>query len=320
MNSKPTKAQVFRQRLGSTLGLWAVVLIALFASNPTIANTAFLVIVSTLGFIGFREYASMVENAGLPVLSRSAIAAGLAFIAFEVGTAWSIQRNDATKLLPSQNSEFSSNVHDTIYIVQPEGSIAQLGAISIVTLFFLWLTTMKLRSSGKIKIASLAATFFGWFYVFWLLSFIAKIYYLPNVQGTWFLFYFILVTKFSDLGAYSVGSLFGKHKMAPNISPGKTWEGFVGAILVSTLVSVVTVYLADTSLAPLQGAHAIILGILLSGFAVVGDLVESLLKRETGVKDSGSLFPGIGGCLDLIDSLLFNAPIFYLYCRLTVAP
>lgn len=304
MTSSPTKAQVFRQRLGSTLVLWAVVLIALFASNPTIANTAFLVIISTLGVVGFREYANMVKQAGVDVLFRSAIVAGLVFIALEVGTGWSTQDLD------------TNVIHSTPAIEK----LTSLGPISIVTLFFLWLTTTKLRSAGKIKIASLASTLFGWFYVFWLLSFIAKIYYLPNVQGTWFLLYFILVTKFSDLGAYSVGSIFGKHKMAPNVSPGKTWEGFVGAIVVSTLISVVTVSLASESLAPIRGAHAIILGILLSVFAVVGDLVESLLKRETGVKDSGALFPGIGGCLDLIDSLLFNAPLFYLYCRLTVAP
>ncbi|MBT5704708.1 MAG: CDP-archaeol synthase [Verrucomicrobia bacterium] len=212
-----------------------------------------------------------------------------------------------------------NNTHDTYHLTVIQASLTTLGGPLIATLLFLWLTTLKLRSAGEIKLNSLAATFFGWFYVFWLLSFIGKIYYLPIVQGTWFLLYFILVTKFSDLGAYLVGSLIGKHKMAPKISPGKTWEGFGGAIVVSTLVSVITIYAAGPSLAPLKGAHAIILGVLLSGLAVVGDLVESLMKRETGVKDSGTLFPGIGGALDLIDSLLFNAPIFYIYCRLTLS-
>jgi phosphatidate cytidylyltransferase len=127
--------------------------------------------------------------------------------------------------------------------------------------------------------------------------------------------YFILVTKFSDLGAYCVGSLIGKHKMIPRISPGKTWEGFGGAIVVSTLVSLVFAHLAGPRLYGMNWMHAVILGVLLSTAAVVGDLIESIFKREAKVKDSGHWFPGIGGILDLMDSLLFNAPLMYLYLR-----
>jgi phosphatidate cytidylyltransferase len=127
--------------------------------------------------------------------------------------------------------------------------------------------------------------------------------------------YFILVTKFSDTGAYCVGSLIGRHKMIPRISPGKTWEGFVGAIVVSTAASLVFAHFAGAHLPGMTPSHAIVLGVILSSTAVVGDLIESLFKREAGVKDSGSFFPGIGGILDLLDSLLFNAPIMYLYLR-----
>jgi phosphatidate cytidylyltransferase len=325
MSSSPTKAQVFLSRLGSTLGLWTVVLLALFAPNQSIANSAFLLILILLGVFGFREYANMVRKTGTQILGWPAMVAGVALLSLEVSNGWMAEKQLAeakSTLIESQlenGSDDTIYLHDTHYITVNQGFTTNLGAPLIATLLFLWLTTLKLRSSGEIKLNSLAATFFGWFYVFWLLSFIGKIYYLPTVQGTWFLLYFILVTKFSDLGAYLVGSLIGKHKMAPKISPGKTWEGFGGAIVVSTLVSVITIYAAGPSLAPLKGAHAIILGVLLSGLAVVGDLVESLMKRETGVKDSGTLFPGIGGALDLIDSLLFNAPIFYIYCRLTLA-
>ena len=116
-------------------------------------------------------------------------------------------------------------------------------------------------------------------------------------------------------GAYVVGSLIGKHKMIPRISPGKTWEGFAGAIVISTLVSIGFAVLAKDTMPDLTIIHATILGIILSSTAVLGDLIESLFKREAGVKDSGRLFPGIGGILDLMDSLLFNAPIMYLYLR-----
>jgi len=159
---------------------------------------------------------------------------------------------------------------------------------------------------------------FGLMYVPWLLSFITKIYYFPGLtagDGAFYVLYFILVTKFSDTGAYCVGSLIGKHKMIPRISPGKTWEGFGGAILGSVAVSVVFAHFAGAHLKGMTLTHAIVLGVILSIGAVVGDLIESLFKREAGLKDSGKLFPGIGGILDLLDSLLFNAPLMYLYLR-----
>jgi phosphatidate cytidylyltransferase len=103
--------------------------------------------------------------------------------------------------------------------------------------------------------------------------------------------------------------------MIPRISPGKTWEGFCGAIVVSTAASVIFAHVAGAHLTGMTLPHAVILGIILSIGAVVGDLIESLFKREAGLKDSGRLFPGVGGILDLLDSLLFNAPLMYLYLR-----
>ena len=152
-------------------------------------------------------------------------------------------------------------------------------------------------------------------YVPWLLNFIQKINFFPGIDGRFYVLYFILVTKFSDVGAYCVGSLVGRHKMIPRISPGKTWEGFAGAIVVSTGASIAFAHLAGPRLAGMTTPHAAILGVLLSVAAVIGDLIESLFKREAGVKDSGRFFPGIGGILDLLDSLLFNAPLMYLYLR-----
>jgi phosphatidate cytidylyltransferase len=164
-------------------------------------------------------------------------------------------------------------------------------------------------------ISSIATTLLGLMYVPWLLNFIQKISFFPGVNGKLFLIYFILITKFSDMGAYVVGSLIGRHKMIPRISPGKTWEGFGGAILVSTGASLGFAYLFGARMAGMNYRHAIILGVLLSVSAVIGDLIESRFKREAGVKDSGGFFPGIGGILDLLDSLLFNAPLMYLYLR-----
>jgi phosphatidate cytidylyltransferase len=189
---------------------------------------------------------------------------------------------------------------------------------SFLILFVLGLCLRQFFSrSNTAGIVAISTTLFGLMYVPWLLNFIQKINFFPNLgdNGKFYVLYFILVTKFSDTGAYTVGSLIGKHKMIPRISPGKTWEGFGGAIAVSTLASVLFAHFFRDKLVGMNWIHAVILGVVLSVCAVVGDLIESLFKREAGVKDSGHFFPGIGGILDLLDSLLFNAPIMYLYLR-----
>jgi phosphatidate cytidylyltransferase len=154
-------------------------------------------------------------------------------------------------------------------------------------------------------------------YVPWLLNFIQKINFFPGIDhnGRFYVLYFILVTKFSDTGAYAIGSLIGRHKMIPRISPAKTWEGFAGAVLVATGASLAFAHCFADRMPGMTPLHAIVLGVVLSATAVIGDLIESIFKREAGVKDSGNFFPGIGGILDLLDSLLFNAPIMYLYLR-----
>ncbi len=107
--------------------------------------------------------------------------------------------------------------------------------------------------------------------------------------------------------------------MIPSVSPAKTWEGFVGAILLSTAAAMVMAqYWGPARLGGMTLGHAAALGPVLAVGAVIGDLVESVFKRDSGVKDSGSFFPGIGGILDLLDSLLFNAPLMFLYLRLVL--
>src|SRR5207302_4492725 len=119
---------------------------------------------------------------------------------------------------------------------------------------------------------------FGLMYVPWLLNFVQKInfFFYPEVQGRYYLFYFVLITKFSDTGAYAVGSLIGKHKMIPRISPGKTWEGFGGAIAVSTLASLIFVHFLGHKMYGITIGHAVSLGLILSVSAAVGELIESL--------------------------------------------
>ena len=106
--------------------------------------------------------------------------------------------------------------------------------------------------------------------------------------------------------------------MMPHISPAKTWEGFFGSLVFAVAGSFLLILLIPKQLAWLNFFHGAILGVLIGLAAVVGDLGESIVKRSTGVKDSGDMLPGIGGMLDLIDSLLFTAPLLFFYLRFLV--
>ena len=132
----------------------------------------------------------------------------------------------------------------------------------------------------------------------------------PASDGAWRVTLLLAIVMTSDTFAYFAGSAFGKHKLAPLVSPGKTVEGLAGG-LVGGIVAALIV--RQLGLPSVSVAAAVALGIVVSAFGVTGDLVESLLKRWSGVKDSGRLFPGHGGMLDRLDSLLFGAPVLYYY-------
>lgn len=122
--------------------------------------------------------------------------------------------------------------------------------------------------------------------------------------GQWLLFVFVLVWA-ADVGAYFAGRAFGRHKLAPAVSPGKTWEGVAGGLLAVAAVLVAGAFWFHRPLLPL-----LVLGLAAAAVSVVGDLLESLVKRQAGQKDSGALLPGHGGVLDRVDSLLAALPVF----------
>ena len=287
-----SKAKVFLRRLISSVILWTIILTALFSANKTLSNFIFLAIMIFLAGFGLAEFYGLVEKRDLICFKGWGIVGGVLLM---TGTFLNLTGRIGTQGSPARVNDFETG---------------------FLILFVLGLCLRQFFSrSNTAGILAIATTLFGLMYVPWLLNFIQKINFFPGVDGHYYLLYFVVITKFSDTGAYAVGSLIGKHKMIPRISPGKTWEGFVGAILVSTAASLVFVHFFGDKMLGMTGIHAVILGVMLSVCAVVGDLIESLFKREAGAKDSGNFFPGIGGILDLLDSLLFNAPIMYLYLR-----
>jgi phosphatidate cytidylyltransferase len=288
----PSKLKVFARRLVSFVVLWTVVLTALFSSNRLVSDYVFLVIMVLLAVTGLAEFYGLAAKRGLVCFERWGILGGTLLM---VGTFLNLTGQIGTSGSPARVNDFET---------------------SFLILFVLGLCLRQFFSrSGTVGMVAISTTLFGLMYVPWLLNFIQKINFFPGVEGHYYLLYFVLITKFSDTGAYVVGSLIGRHKMIPRISPGKTWEGVAGAIVITTLASLLFVHFLGSHMAGMTWTHAVILGLLLGGCAVVGDLIESIFKREAGAKDSGRFFPGIGGILDLVDSLLFNAPIMYLYLR-----
>lgn len=162
-----------------------------------------------------------------------------------------------------------------------------------------------------------AWTVAGILYVGWLLGYIVALRGIPkDVNGTDigrnFLFLAIFCTFGSDITAFFIGRAFGKHKMAPGISPGKTWEGAFGGLLGAVLVSLLFLLPTPIQLtAYLNWWQAVVLGLLVSAFGQMGDLVESLFKRNVSAKDSGKFFPGHGGMLDRLDSVVFAIVVVY---------
>jgi phosphatidate cytidylyltransferase len=175
----------------------------------------------------------------------------------------------------------------------------------VLMLLFLIIMQLKRRESSGV-ITDISTTLFGILYICWFFSFLIKIRYLNDGLGL--LAAVIIITKFSDIGAYLIGSRFGKHPLLPRISPKKSMEGAIGGLGFGVLGAFVC--RPFLSFGYLQ---LLLAGVILSVLGQLGDLSESLIKRDCNVKDSGNLIPGIGGVLDLIDSLLFTAPAFYFY-------
>ena len=133
-----------------------------------------------------------------------------------------------------------------------------------------------------------------------------------EAPGQWWLFFLLGSLWLGDTAAMFFGKMFGKHKLAPIVSPNKTVEGFIGGFIGAVVVAMVfkIFWLNETN-----AYHLIVISILIGLFGQLGDLVESLWKRSLGIKDSSAIIPGHGGVLDRFDSLLFSAPVLYLYLK-----
>ncbi len=218
-----------------------------------------------------------------------------------------------------------------LHLYEPDASIGIVSLASIAMLLVVTLAIWLRGVTGK-PIGAVSATVFGAAYTGGMLSFAYAIRYheyafapaavtlggrsFAVASGGLLLLLPLLATWASDTGAYAAGRTMGRHKLIPSVSPGKTVEGAIGGLLASVLVSwALTRWLLrpaahlDFRWAPVG---VIVFGVVVSGVAQVGDIAESLLKRDAGAKDSSTLIPGHGGVLDRVDSLLFVLPVSYV--------
>ena len=198
-----------------------------------------------------------------------------------------------------------------IYSQYPELKLLPL-LVFLIFLVFLFFSNFKNISDSLLRVST--ATF-GFLYIAIPLGMVLPILYLEVFEmqeGRIWLFYLIFVTKITDVGAYFGGKLFGKKKLASKISPKKTIFGAVSGLVFALGGSLLFLIFSKHNMFDFNLFEAIILGLILGVFAQFGDLCESLLKRDMKIKDSSQL-PGIGGILDMLDSLMFNIPILYIF-------
>jgi len=245
----------------------------------------FTVLIAIWGILAFREFYRLVSGSKKLPPPYFELTLTLLFI---------ISRN--AELLDVIEPNFS------VILIMP-----MLLVLSLEPLLWRWLFPHWYKGMSFFRVVLITA---GILYAGWLLGHLVALRGLDD--GRNWVFFALFVTFASDTAAFFIGRALGRHKLAPAISPGKTWEGAIGGILGAIIVSLF--FTLNTPLAlPLSWGQAILLGVLVSIFGQLGDLAESLFKRYTGVKDSGSVLPGHGGFLDRMDSVVFAGAVVYYY-------
>ena len=275
------------QRLLSSAALISLVLATLF----WFPLWAYVVVVISLVAMALYEFFTMVRHRGIIVHRPLGVALGVVFSCL---VAWRSMVEPG--LMPTPALGPGATVISWMWDI--------FWPATIVIIFI----RQFMRENTFEALGGLATTLFGLAYIAALFSYFFYIRTWHPAHGAWHVCFLVLVTKMGDAGAYIVGKMVGRHTLIPRISPRKTVEGFIGAVAVSGVTAVAARSMLEQ---PYSIPIALLLGLFLGLCGQLGDLAESLLKRDCQVKDTSTLMPGLGGVLDVIDSLIFTAPLFY---------
>jgi len=293
------EGDVLKYRLISGSFLVALVLLSVFWEAPA-ATVIFVCFGCFCVGAALTEFLGMAAAAGYPGYRPVLVLGGLLYVLAVAGEA----KGMVTQGLP-------------MFVL----------AILIVALFLAAFREPDLRQALMNVIVSLG----GFLYLAWTLAFLVRIYcFEPGTRaGPFLVLFVILVTKFNDIGGYTVGNLSNRlignnHKMTPRLSPKKSWEGLVGSVVFSVGIACLLLHWFGDRMQPhdqplITMPIAVCIGVAAAILGVWGDLAESVIKRGAGVKDSGTMVPGVGGLLDVLDSLVFVAPLFYWYIAFSKA-
>jgi phosphatidate cytidylyltransferase len=272
-----------RQRILSTFGLWTVII----ACIHFLGTLGAVWLVALVAVLTLREFYQMVRRMGLEPFDKFGMTLGALIM---------LAPYYAPRLLPHA----------------PE--LAEPGTFLAVAAVVFALRILGERKPEN-RVETLAWSLFGVLYVPFMLSFLSRIAVLPGPHeksGLLLMVWLIAVSKFCDVGALLSGLAFGRHKMAPGISPKKTWEGAIGGVIISAGVGAALAHFLGRffpeAFTPLLAAAV---AVPVAVLAIVSDLVESVIKRRADTKDAGATIPGIGGMFDLSDSLVLTAPAGY---------
>ncbi len=271
-----------------------------------------VLVLITLAALALLEFYNIQKNSNIPAFRNIGLVSGLAILA---------------------SAYVSLNNSIIIGATAPDAWRELPGLVLTLIVFIIFVRQFPQKMNPQ-PLPTIACTMLGLVYIPLMMMFMMHLCFrwTPTAWNDPFsptaralILYLVIVVKASDVGAYLVGSTCGRHKMFPRISPGKTWEGLAGGFFAGILASLVLFWLwhnpaleshtAEFGRLSITFGHALFLGAFLAAIGVIGDLVESLLKRSAGLKDSGCIFPGMGGILDVLDSLLFTAPALYFYLR-----
>lgn len=276
----------------STIGLWLFVIIALLVFQ----TSAGVWIISILSFFTLWELFLLLENMGYQPYKRAGLISGLVII---LGS----------------------------YYIPIWSGMTQMevgSELLALTTFALCLSIMTPQGFST-KMRTLIPTLFGILYIPFMMHFFVLIALgfdsgdHMDQSGLFLVLWLIITAKFTDVGGLLIGKSFGKKKLAPSISPGKTLEGTAGGIVVASLCGTIFLLIFRNQFPPhFTILSSLVLGPIIAVVAVISDLVESAIKRRANVKDSGSIIPGIGGAFDLSDSLILTAPVGYILFKYTV--
>ncbi|MEW6005680.1 MAG: phosphatidate cytidylyltransferase [Stygiobacter sp.] len=256
---------------------------------------------------------------GIPLIVALCLIGKIPFLIFVLFIGL-ISFNEYSSMLRSKNSfpnKLIGFLAVTVLIINEYKLIIDYHLLFTLIIIFLLLFELFRNKSSAIN--NIGSTLLGIFYIGIFSASIINLrqFYADSVftysQGGYLILSILISIWLCDSAAYFIGSAYGLHKLIPRISPKKSWEGAIAGFIFSVVGMVVS---KSFMLEFLSLADAIIIGIIIGVFGQIGDLVESLIKRDTNVKDSSSIIPGHGGILDRFDSLLFTAPIVYLYLLL----